>query len=238
MMPFTRWPRSGVFPAVTALLFAVGCRNAGDAPQVNSDVSVKPAAGARDSLVKDSIARARQDSINRTLPGYVIDSILPVQEQLRRFRLAIGGSPVTALSDGSASRDDLVHRFMRALVASDSLALRAMAINAHEFADLIYPESPNTQPPYQQDPALVWRSIQNPSASGFKRLVKRAGGVPVRLAKYSCDPKPTTQGKNTLWSECQLSLVGEQGDASTHRFFGTIVEREGQFKFMSYRNEF
>ena len=186
----------------------------------------------------DSVARARQDSINRTLPGYVIDSILPIEEELRRFRLAVGGSAVTALSGGSATRDDLVHRFMNALVAGDSLELRRMAIDAREFADLIYPDSPSMKPPYRQDPDLVWRSIQNPSASGFKRLVKRAGGVPVKLAKYSCDPRPAIQGKNTLWSGCLLSLVGEQGDTTTHRFFGTIVERDGQFKFMSYRNEF
>ena len=237
MMPLTRWPRLAARPAMTALLFAVGCRNAGDTPSDASAVSAMPIT-AWDSLAKDSVARARQDSINRTLPRYVIDSILPVEEQLRRFRLAIGGAPVTALSGGSATRDDLVRRFMKALVTGDSIELRAMAVDAREFADLIYPESPSTKPPYQQDPALVWRSIQNPSASGFKRLVKRAGGVPVKLAKYSCDPKPTTQGKNRLWSGCLLSLEGEQGDTSTHRFFGTIVQRDGQFKFMSYRNEF
>ncbi len=237
MMPLTPWPRPGAFAALAALLLAVGCRNAGDAPSGARDASATRTA-ARDSLVKDSVARARQDSINRTRPGYVIDSILPVKETLRRFRRAVGGSPVTALAGGSASRDKLVHRFMNALVAGDSLELRAMAVDAREFADLIYPESPSTKPPYQQDPALVWRSIQNPSASGFKRLVKRAGGVPVKLAKYACDSTPTTQGKNTLWSGCLLSLVGEHGDTSTHRFFGAIVERDGQFKFMSYRNEF
>lgn len=193
---------------------------------------------ARDSVVKDSLARARQDSINHTLPGYFVDSILPVEEQLRRFRAMVGGAPVTTLRNGSASRDALVRRFMRAVVAADSNELRAMAIDAREFADLIYPESPSTKPPYQQDPALVWRTIQNPSASGLKRLVRRAGGVPVRLASYRCEAAAAKQGRNILWSGCFLTLVGEKGDSSTHRFFGTIVEREGQFKFMSYKNEF
>ena len=224
-----------VLGLVSAVLFAACGTNNNAAERVRRVTST---VAARDSVLKDSLARARQDSINRTLPGYVVDSILPVEEMLRRFRAAVGGAPVIALRDGSASRDALVQRFMRAVVAADSNDLRAMAVNAREFADLIYPESPNTKPPYQQDPSLVWRTMQNPSASGLKRLVRRAGGVPVRLASYKCEAAEAKQGRNILWSGCFLTLVGEKGDTSTHRFFGTIVEREGRFKFMSFKNEF
>ena len=224
-----------VLGLVSAVLFAAcGTNNNAADRSERATTSI----GARDSVMKDSLARVRQDSINRTLPGYVVDSILPVEEQLRRFRAMVGGAPVTTFRNGSMSRDALVQRFMRAVVAADSNQLRAMAVDAREFADLIYPESPSTKPPYQQDPALVWRTIQNPSASGLKRLVRRAGGVPVRLASYKCEAAAAKQGRNILWSGCFLTLIGEKGDTSTHRFFGTIVEREGRFKFMSYKNEF
>jgi|GEM_PF-767965 len=193
---------------------------------------------ARDSIVKDSLARARQDSINRTLPGYVVDSIFPVEVMQRRFRLKIGGQPVTHFANGSPSRDALIKRFMKAVVARDSVLLRAMQVDIHEFAYLVYPDSPNTKPPYTQDPGLVWRSIVNPSESGFIRLVRRAGGVPATLVRYTCDPAPTRQGANRFWTNCELYLRGENGDVSTHRFFGNIIERDGQFKFMSYKNEF
>lgn len=221
--------------AVLCLLVA-GCRGGDDAARSPRHVA---SAAASDSLAaRDSLARARQDSINRTLPGYVIDSILPVEETVRRFRSVIGGEPVSALRHGSPSRDALVSRFVRALVAADSGALHAMAIDAREFIDVVYPESPNTKPPFQQDPALVWRTIQNPSASGLTRLMRRAGGVPVRLSRYACASEPLRQGRNRFWRDCQLTLVGPQGDTSVHRFFGTVIERGGQFKFLSYRNEF
>ncbi len=195
-------------------------------------------AGALDSARRDSVARARQDSVNRTLPGYVIDSILPVEEQLRRFRAVLGGERATTLLPAIRSRDSLVSRFVDRLAAGDSAALRAMAVTAREFADLVYPDSPNTKPPYSQDPALVWRTIQNPSESGFIRLVRRAGGIHVRLVGYRCEAAPTRQGRNTLWGGCLLDLKGPKGDTSTHRFFGTILERDGHFKFLSFRNEF
>jgi hypothetical protein len=215
-------------------LVAAACGKT-EPPRTPAQLAAK---AARDSVVKDSVARARQDSINRTLPGYVIDSIFPVEEMNRRFRAKVGGEPVTAFSGGSPSRDALVKRFMKAVVAGDSLALRAMQVNIAEFAYLVYPDSPNTKPPYTQDPALVWRTIQNPSESGFIRLVRRAGGVPVTLDRYTCDPTPSLQGANKFWTNCELKLRGEKGDRSTHRFFGNIIERDGQFKFMSYKNEF
>ena len=193
---------------------------------------------ARDSTRADSVARSRQDSINRTLPGYVVDSILPEEEQLRRFREAVGGSPVTGLAHASPSRDALVRRFVRAVGAADSSELTAMALDAREFADLVYPESPSTSPPYRQDPSLVWRTVQNPSASGLRRLLRRAGGKPVTLVSYRCEATPHRQGRNVLWSGCRVRLADAGGDTATHRLFGTIIEREGRFKFIGYSNEF
>lgn len=192
---------------------------------------------AADSARRDSVARARQDSVNRTMPGYVVDSILPVAEQVRRFAAQLREAPVTELQGASPSRDALVKRFVQAVVAADSADLLAMALSAREFIDLVYPESPATHPPYQQDPALVWRTIQNPSVSGFKRLVRRAGGIQMTLAGYSCAPA-ARQGENRLWANCQLRLVGAKGDTTTHRFFGTILERHGRFKIISFKNEF
>lgn len=222
------------------LITMVACRPGGDqAATTAASRSITVAeAGRADSARMDSLARARQDSINRTLPGYVVDSILPVAEQLRRFRLAIGGSPVTRLQHASRSRDALVQRFMRAVATSDSVALVQMVVNAREFADLVYPESPNTKPPYQQDPALTWRTIQNPSGTGYRRLLRRAGGMPINLVSYRCDPMPGQQGRNRFWTHCLLRLADAQGHQSTHRFFGNILERDGLFKFMSYANEF
>lgn len=193
---------------------------------------------AADSARVDSVNRARQDSVNRASPGYVIDSILPVAEDIRRFRAAIGGEPATALVGGSHSRDALVRRFMNALAAGDSTDLRAMLLNAREFADLVYPESPYTHPPYRQSPALVWNQIQNPSTSGFTRLVRRLGNQPLRYVDHKCDAKPDDQGKNLIWTNCFVRVRSPDGTTTTHRLFGSILQRDGNFKMVSYANEF
>jgi hypothetical protein len=221
---------------IVALLLTVAACSRDRTPSPDGTVaSTTPAA---DSARKDSIARARQDSINRAQPGYVIDSILPVEEMLRRFRAKVGGTPVTALQHASPSRDALIARFLKAVAASDSSELRAMALNAREFADLVYPESPNTKPPYKEDPALMWMTIQNPSQSGYIRLVRRTDEIPTKLFDYRCTGPTEKQGRNTFTAGCVLRLIEKNGETKSHRYFGSIIERDHKFKIVSYRNEF
>jgi hypothetical protein len=167
-----------------------------------------------------------------------VDSILPIDEQLRRFRAAVGGDSAVSLKGGSPSREALVRRFMKSLAANDSSDLRAMLLSAREFSDLVYPESPYTHPPYRQAPALVWTQIRNPSASGFTRLMRRLGGQPIRYLSHNCSPASDHQGSNSLWTDCTVRLIDPEGNTTSHGLFGSIIERDGKFKFLSYRNDF
>ena len=221
-------PGIGVVGLVAVVAFAALLACSPDSPKLS----------VADSATAASIARAKQDSINRAQPGYVVDSILPVDEELRRFRAAIGGDSVSTLEDGAQSRDALVKMFIRALSTSDSVTLRKMLLNAREFAWLVYPESPYTHPPYTQAPALVWNQIENPAASGLSRLISRLGGKALQYQDYECAPRPDHQGKNAIWTKCTLRL-GEPGESiRRRRLFGSIIERDGRFKFVSYVNEF
>src|SRR5262245_40260801 len=161
-----------------------------------------------DSIRRDSIARARQDSINRAQPGYVIDSLLPVEEELRRFRKAVGGTPVTALSNGSSSREELVKRVVRAVSNRDSADLRALTLTPREFADLVYPSSPYTHPPYRNPPGLVWMQISQRSESGLSRLLARRGGTAHKYVDHTRQATPERQGPNDCWDDCQHRLLG------------------------------
>jgi hypothetical protein len=127
---------------------------------------------------------------------------------------------------------------MKSLAANDSVDLRAMALNAREFADLVYPESPYTHPPYRQSPALVWNQIQNPSESGFTRLVRRLGSQPLHYVDHKCDAKPDRQGHNLIWTNCIVRVRAPDGPTTSHRLFGSILERDARFKIVSFTNEF
>jgi hypothetical protein len=202
-----------------------------------SRTRVAGASTAADSARRDSISRARQDSINRAQPGYIVDSIFPPEEELRRFRQAVDGTPVTAFSGGSPSREALVRRFVAAVASADTNDLRAMVIKAREFADLYYPTSLVSKRPYYQSPSLAWRLIQDPSLDGLSRLLARKGGKPMRYVSHKCDPKIAHEGKNTRYVGCLVTVREGSGPPVTRLYFGSIIERDGQFKFLSYNNK-
>jgi hypothetical protein len=192
--------------------------------------------GAPDPARADSLARARQDSINRAQPGYIVDSIRPIEEELRRFRADIP-SPPTALAGGATSRDELVRQFVRALEQGDTTRLVRMLMNRAEFAYLVYPESPWTAPPYRQAPGLVWLIASRENRTGLTRLLQRLGSRPLGFRSYECDAEPERLGANRVWRGCRLGLTGSSGVATPMRLFAGIIERHGRFKVYSYGND-
>ena len=157
---------------------------------------------------------------------------------MRRFRANHPADSATKFTGGSPSRDALVQRFVRAVVARDTNDLRAMAVHSREFIDLYYPESPYSRPPYHQPPEEAWALIQAPSSDGLTKLLKKLGGKPMTYVSSACDPKIAHDGATTRYSGCLVRTVGVKGDTVTRRLFGSIVERNGQFKFLSYTNNF
>jgi hypothetical protein len=109
-----------------------------------------------------------------------------------------------------------------------------MVVHAREFADLYYPESPWTHPPYRQSPALAWMLIEHPSSQGLTRLLRRRGGKPLAYVSHACEPKVVREGRNTRYTGCLVRVIEERRDTVTRRYFGSIIARDGQFKFLSY----
>ena len=167
-------------------------------------------------------------------PPVHVDSIFPIEEELRRFRE--GMAEPDGLGHGSAhSRDALMRAFLAALTTRDTAALARMTLDRAEFAYLYYPHTVYTRPPYELSPALVWFQVQQNSEKGLVRVLRRLGGSPLDLLDYRCDAQPEVQERNRIWSGCELRL--NAGSAtSSRRLFGPIVERDGRFKFVSYAN--
>jgi hypothetical protein len=178
---------------------------------------------------------ARDRPINTDLASDVryIDSAIPIDEALRRFRADL---PKTqALHGGFASREKLVREFVRALEVQDTAALRRMVMNPGEFAWLYYPSSPLSRPPYELSPALMWFQLQGESERGASRLLSERAGQALEYLGHTCAP-PRVEGKNRIHSSCELRRVTAAHDTVAERLFGLILERDGRYKFVSYAN--
>lgn len=164
-----------------------------------------------------------------------VDSIFPIEEELRRFRATLTEAPV-ALEGGASSREELVRHFLGALERQDTVAINAMVLSRGEFAYLYYPSTPYVRPPYEMGPSLLWFIGQERGHKGIVRALRRYGGRPLGYLGHRCDPEPRREGENLLWSGCTLQFAQAPGDTGEVRLFGSIVERDARFKFVSYAN--
>jgi hypothetical protein len=171
----------------------------------------------------------------KSAPRRVIDSIIPRDEALRRFRTNL--APVEALEGGRGSRDSLVGAYLDALAARDTATLAAMAVSRAEFGYLYYPTTPQSRPPYNLAPELMWFLLDQRSDRGIRRVLQIYGGQDLTLLGYDCGPGESVEGENTVWGPCQVRFRLAEGDTVSQRLFSQIIRRGGRYKFLSYANK-
>ena len=170
-------------------------------------------------------------------PGDKIDSILPMPEYLRRFR--DGLTEPARLSGGGSNREELARRFLTAVSTRDTAAFAAMAVNRAEFAWLVFPLHKYRDSPYELDPAIFWLQLTAGSAKGLHRTLERYGGATLTLRSLRCtrDTLQVAAGSLKIWSGCTIRY--QVGDSVESRaLFGSVVERDGRSKLLSFANDF
>ena len=169
-------------------------------------------------------------------PPAHVDSALPLDEWLRRFRADLRDTP-SVLSGGERSRDALARAFVAAVATHDTAALDRMILDRGEFAWLYYPEHPLTRKPYELDAPMMWMQMRSGSESGIRKVLRTYGGHPLRFEALDCPRAPERHGGNATWSWCTVRVRDGESPARTLTLFGSIVERDGAYKFVSYENK-
>jgi hypothetical protein len=168
------------------------------------------------------------DTARQYPPGYIVDSIHPPEEALRRFRSGL--DTVTQL-DGPPTQRQLFDQFRRAAAAGDTAALQRLTLTRAEFAYLVYPESRLSQPPYRQPPEIAWQLLQQASNAGLTKLLQRAPAM--RLLEASCPDSSQVEGRMRTVSGCAIR-VQTSDNVRDLRLFGRIVELNGRWKIVGY----
>lgn len=168
-------------------------------------------------------------------PTRVIDSILPIEEQLRRVR--VGLPRVDSLAHGAESRDALVREVIRATEASDTAALNRLLLTPAEYAWIYYPAHVYSRPPYELDPRTHWMLIQGGNEKGLARLLKYRGGQSLAFRGYACEVSDAVESPLREWKQCTVRVTVD-GVRKKDVLFGSIVEWRGRYKLVSFANQF
>jgi hypothetical protein len=124
-----------------------------------------------------------------------------------------------------------VRRFVRAVEKQDTAELRALLLSRAEFAYLYFPTSRFSRPPLRTDPALLWFQMQVNGEKGIVRLLRRKGGTDAGFRGHECEDTPVVEGENRLWEKCTVRVAD-----GADRWFGSVIERGGRYKIVSYAN--
>jgi hypothetical protein len=157
------------------------------------------------------------------------------ETELTQFRAGL--VQPESLTGGARSQADLVKQFIDALELRDTAALVTLHLTRAEFAWLYYPTNPQSQPPYDLSPGLMWFMEHGNSEKGVRRLLEERAGIPLHVAGYRCDQNVSRQGANTVIGPCVVRRLTAQRDTIDERLFGLIIERGGRYKFTSYANK-
>jgi len=181
--------------------------------------------------------RAASPSAEATRPpGYVVDSALPIDTLLARFRATVTDTPTT-LAGGEASAERLTREFLRAVSSNDTASIRRLVLNRAEFAWLYYPHTRFTRPPYELGPDLLWIQQNEASEKGIVRTLRRYGGVTLRFESLACPDSAVTEGPNRITVGCRVTFAAADSAARNLQLFGSLIERDGRWKFITYANE-
>lgn len=167
--------------------------------------------------------------------GMKIDSILPPGEALRRFQSELPA--VTELRDGPRGRDEIVSRFISAVERADTAAFESLALSKAEYGFLYYPSSVYSRKPYELPPDIAWLLNEQNGQKGATRVLRRLGGRGLHFGGYTCGAT-AREGENAFWRDCEVEYVDPATSRQVKRkLFGTIMERGGRYKFLSYAND-
>ncbi len=176
------------------------------------------------------------DSLRKT-PGYIIDSILPPAEALRRLQQEVMDPIPTRLTGGGDSRAALIRAYWAALQRTDTTLIRTLVVSKAEFAYLYFPESAPFASGMQPLPAWVLYEAQ--SGRGLTAASSRAREATTgraELRDVTCQAGGRSEGASETSGPCGVVVRWPDQRTDTLWIASTVIRRDGRYKLLGLDN--
>ena len=155
------------------------------------------------------------------------------------FASGCGGSAAvdagpSPLGHTFASPDAVAEAVLAAVADRDSVTLEALSLSELEFRTVVWPELPSSRPERGLPFDYVWGDLRQKSTNAMRRLINRHAGKRYSLAGIEFEGETTPYETYRVHRETMLTLRDEAGEQLRLPLFGSILEREGEFKLFSY----
>ena len=143
-------------------------------------------------------------------------------------------APLPPLHHTFPSPEALSEAVLAALADRDADTLAGLALSELEFRTAVWPDLPASRPERGVPFEYAWGDLRQKSGNALRRLLARHGGRRYELVRVSFEGETTPYRTYRVHRETLLDVRDEESEALTLALFGSILEREGEFKLFSY----
>lgn len=138
------------------------------------------------------------------------------------------------LAHSGDSIDDLAKKVLMAIESNDIKELDALRINHDEFKNYLWPEFPAGKKNFPFD--FAWDNLNGKTIKGMTRALTDIGGQEYRLVDVAFEENSERYATFTIYTSAVLNVTDKDGNIKALKFCGSIIERKGEYKFLSYRD--
>ncbi len=133
-----------------------------------------------------------------------------------------------------SSPEALSDAVLAALAARDADTLSSLALDELEFRTVVWPELPSSRPERGVPFDYAWGDLHQKSRNSLRRLLARYGGERYERVAVAFAGETTPYRTFRVHRETVLDVRDEDGNDLTVSLFGSILERDREFKLFSY----
>jgi hypothetical protein len=142
--------------------------------------------------------------------------------------------PKRHLRYGCRSVDELMTKLLAALEAKDLPGMENLRVTRQEHTDLLWPEFDAKN--HNVDPDFAWDMLNRRSHVGAGRAIGDYGGQELALLGVEFTRDLERYPSFVLHRGTILHARTQTGEMLDLRFLGSVVELDGQFKLLSYKD--
>ena len=143
-------------------------------------------------------------------------------------------APSSPLQHTFLSPAALSEAVLSALAAHDVDTLKSLALSETEFRTAVWPDLPSSRPERGVPFDYAWGDLHQKSSNALRRLATRHGGKRYELVGVRFAGETSPYRTYQVHRETILNLRDEQGNELSLALFGSILERDGEFKLFSF----
>lgn len=138
------------------------------------------------------------------------------------------------LSNAYRTPESLAEAALEAIAARDQEALQALLITREEYEGLVWPVLPDSRGSTTFD--FVWGISEPRNRKGRREVIEDFGGLPLEVVSVDPGNDIESYDEFVLYKEAILTVRRtDTGNEGRMRFMDVLIEMDGGWKFMNFK---